>query len=208
MMRVQKEIGSLIRAFLRYGAPVRRARRPSSTADGGRVTPAASGGVDRRGLESRPRTWGLLGLAAAGVLATMVLVAPAPVAGAERARTAIVIDREDIALSGAATRRRGRADERWRLRRTCGAGRRVARRSGERAVRESPQALHRLPEQLPRFSRFQDAELTLASLPPSPLCGGPGDGAPWSAFCGGRNLRVAESRNSATCCARALGVGW
>ena len=103
MMRVQEEIGGLIRAFLRYVARVRRARRPSATADRERVTLAASGGVDRRGLESRPRTWGLLGFAAAGMLATMVLVAPAPVAGAQRAGTAIVIDREDIALSGAAT---------------------------------------------------------------------------------------------------------
>ena len=47
------------------------------------------------------RTSGLLGLAAAVTVAAAMSLAPAPGASADSARTVAVIDREDIALSGA-----------------------------------------------------------------------------------------------------------
>ena len=67
------------------------------------MTSAASGSLDRRRLEPGLRAAGLLGLAAAVTLAAAVSLASAPGTAADSARTIVVIDREDIALSGAAT---------------------------------------------------------------------------------------------------------
>ena len=56
-----------------------------------------------RSAVSGRRPSGLLGLAAAVTVAAAVSLAPAPGAAADSARTVAVVDREDIALSGAAT---------------------------------------------------------------------------------------------------------